>query len=270
MAEISGMLGLGDNIYQRAFIKRMGEIDLYTPWPQLYKDLPVRCLPMTTGLRTQRKNLQRVGLYSGTRPPQQIHYRGAPSIVAGIRACFGFDPAEMDLPDFGAPMFDVDYVVIRPVTRRTEWPTESRNPLPEYVAQAAQAAHEAGLTVVSVADCDGRTEWMEGEVYCDKAFHRGELDVERLLSLVQHARAVIGGVGWIVPAAMAAKVPAWIICGGQGGRNHPNKLAYGDISKITFAVPDNYCPCVETQHNCDKRITDHDERVRRWAANLVA
>ena len=55
---IAGMMGLGDNIYQRSFIKLLdGDIYLRTPWPEIYKDLrnvfPVKS---ETILRTQRKN----------------------------------------------------------------------------------------------------------------------------------------------------------------------------------------------------------------------
>ena len=38
---VRGMKGLGDNIYQRAFVKRLpGPVYLETPWPELYEDLP--------------------------------------------------------------------------------------------------------------------------------------------------------------------------------------------------------------------------------------
>ncbi|HDG9203473.1 TPA: hypothetical protein PBW36_006308, partial [Pseudomonas aeruginosa] len=98
------------------------------------------------------------------------------------------------------------------------------------------------------------------------------LPVEQLLALLQHADAVIGGIGWIVPASIAAKVPAWIICGGQGGYNSPEHITDKcmDLSRITFAVPDRFCRCTMKQHNCDKRITDHDQRFAAWADRLPA
>ncbi|HFH4164002.1 TPA: hypothetical protein ACGJ3O_006298, partial [Pseudomonas aeruginosa] len=106
----------------------------------------------------------------------------------------------------------------------------------------------------------------------DIQFHKGELPVEKLLALLQYADAVIGGIGWIVPAAIAAKRPAWIICGGQGGYNSPEHITDKcmDLSRITFAVPDRFCRCTLKQHNCDKRIADHDARFAAWADRLPA
>lgn len=53
---IRGMMGLGDNIYARAFIRQYPGAYLETPWPQLYSDIDVKCVRPTTQLRTQSKN----------------------------------------------------------------------------------------------------------------------------------------------------------------------------------------------------------------------
>ena len=54
---IEGMLGLGDNIYQRAFVKQLpAGTYIRTAWPELYEDLPVLPVRSFTTLRTQRKN----------------------------------------------------------------------------------------------------------------------------------------------------------------------------------------------------------------------
>ncbi len=39
---IKGMMGLGDNIYSRAFVKNYPGAYLETPWPELYRDLDVK------------------------------------------------------------------------------------------------------------------------------------------------------------------------------------------------------------------------------------
>ena len=56
------MKGLGDNIYQRAFVKeyvkKHRNISLDTPWPEIYKDIPnVNFIRPQTNLRTQSKNI---------------------------------------------------------------------------------------------------------------------------------------------------------------------------------------------------------------------
>lgn len=53
---IDGMLGMGDTIYQRAFVKQLpAGTFIKTAWPELYEDLPVNAVRSDTALRTQRK-----------------------------------------------------------------------------------------------------------------------------------------------------------------------------------------------------------------------
>lgn len=273
MRIIHGMNGLGDNIYGRPFIKRITQkelIYLRTPWPELYSDLPnIQFVNPDTYLRTQAKNAARfIGwAQEPVGKAQRISY-GANPIWEGLKVRFGVEPkCEMDLPDFGASPVPGKYVVIRPVTVRDEWRADSRNPLPEYVAMAAQMAMDRGYAVVSVADlCE--EEWIVGELPpAHIYFHGGELPVEKLMALVQGASAIIGGIGWIVPASIAAKVPAWIICGGNGGYNAPERITDPsmDLSRIEFAVPDKFCRCTEKFHDCKKEISNYAEKFASWA-----
>lgn len=273
MITVNGMRGLGDNIYQRAFVKQLvGPVAIETPWPELYSDLPnVRFTRPVTKLRTQLKNMARQRAWSAKTPyGKQLHIRyGAEGILPGMRQCFGVAPGVMDLPPLqstpGWLKAFGQYVVIRPVTLRTEWMAETRNPLPEYVAQASAEAARRGYTVVSVADLEDSKEFIVGEPPpAHLEYHQGQLDVLQLLALIQGASAVIGGIGWIVPACIAANVPAWVICGGQGGFNAPELIAPPD-STVTFAVPDRFCRCLTKQHNCDKRIEQHVEKFASWA-----
>lgn len=273
---VAGMRGLGDNIYQRAFLGSVREeVFLQTPWPELYSDMPhvhpVRC---ATDLRTQAKNIARHHLWA-TMPRgqlRQIRY-GVGGIFPGMQQTFGVRPGSLTLPDFGvSPITSSRYVVVRPVTLRKEWLADSRNPLPEYVAEAAAEARRRGYLVISVADLEEGHEWaLDPLPEADISFHAGELPVESLMSLVQHASAVIGGIGWIVPATIAAKVPAWIICGGQGGYNSPGLITdpSQDLSRIGFALPDDFCPCTQRQHKCNKRISNHAATFADWADRLL-
>lgn len=273
---IQGMKGLGDNIYQRAFLKGLKyPVWLETPWPELYRDLPtVKLVRPDTKLRTQAKNIRRHS--SWEQAPRgrviQVAY-GREGIIPGMAAKFGRAPGEFDLPDFGPPPVAGRYVVVRPVTVREEWRADTRNPLPEYIAQAAAEMRRRGFRVISVADLEPGKEWaLDPLPAADLQFHAGELPVEQLLALVQGAAAVIGGIGWIVPACIAAKIPAWIVCGGQGGFNAPELITHPamDLSRIAFAVPDNFCRCTQKQHDCDKRIADYDQRFAAWADRLPA
>ena len=124
-----------------------------------------------------------------------------------------------------------------------------------------------GYYVVSVADLEDGKEWaLEPLPYADMQYHKGELDVKQLLALVQNASIIVGGVGWIVPAAIAAKVPAWIINGGNGGFNSKSAITDEcmDLSKITFIEPDNFCKCFKPQHHCNKFISHHADKFTEW------
>ena len=270
---IKGMLGLGDGIYARAFVKNYPGHYLETPWPELYGDIDVKCVRPTTMLRTQAKNIAR---HTEWHPPihgpqLQISY-GRDPIINGLRKSFRCEPKEFDLPDFGASPVTGKYVLVRPATVRTEWRADTRNPEPRYIAEAAAEMRKRGYKVVSVADLQHSVEWaLDPLPVADATYHQGELPVEQLLSLLQHAAAVIGGIGWLVPAAIAAKVPAWIICGGQGGFNSPKMItdACMDLSSLQFAVPDKMCMCTMKQHDCDKRISNHGEKFAAWADGLT-
>lgn len=272
---IHSMKGLGDNVYQRAFLKNMpGPIYLDTPWPELVADLPhVHCVRPQTNLRTQAKNIARHSSWlmpPAKQPARHIRY-GTEGIIPGMIASFGVIPGEFDLPPLPPSLETGKYVVVRPATVRSEWRADTRNPLPMYIGEAVMHASARGYKIISVADLQEGQEWLVGpEPYADVQYHKGELPVEQLLALVKGAAAVIGGIGWLVPAALSAKVPAWIICGGQGGYNAPELITPKGQTNITFAVPDNFCRCRLKMHNCDKRISDYDSKLSHWADRHLA
>ena len=271
---IKGMLGLGDNIFARAFVKNYPGSYLETPWPELYSDIDIKCVRPTTILRTQAKNIARHTQWAPPihGPQLQISY-GRDPIITGLRKSFRCEPQAFDLPDFGAAPVTGKYVLVRPATVRTEWRADTRNPEPRYIAEAAAEMRKRGYQVVSVADLKHGVEWaLDPLPAADATYHQGELDTTQLLALLQNAAAVIGGIGWIVPAAIAAKVPAWIICGGQGGFNSPAMITDPcmNLTRLQFAVPDKMCMCTMKQHDCDKRIANHGEKFAAWADGLPA
>jgi len=269
---ISGMHGLGDNIYQRSFVKELPKpIWLNTSWPEIYHGIEgINFVKPVTRLRTQLKNVnrQKIKWVSQPRGPiTQVSY-GDIGIMAGMQRAFKVRPKTFDLPDYGPSPVSGKYVVVRPATIRSEWLAESRNPLPEYLCEAVEVIRVKGYKIVSVSDFEHRKEWpVEPLPYADIKFHYGELSVTQLMSLVQGATAVIGGVGWLVPAAIAYKTPAWIVCGGWGHFNAPEKLVSPimDLSHITFVKPDNFCLCRSNNHKCDKRIENHGSKFTEWA-----
>jgi hypothetical protein len=256
---VRGMKGLGDNIYQRAFVRQAclrETVFLETPWPELYADLrDVKPVRAHTTLRTQAKNQSRWSGWHNVPPGARavtVGYGSVDLAAGSILDAMGRalplrgGPLVMDLPDMGPSPVSGRYVVVRPVTLRTEWRNEARSPAPHYVAQAARWAREAGFTVVLVADIEPPHEVFVGAPPPhDVAFLRGELPVRQLMALCRDAAAIIGGVGWIVPAAIALQTPAFVLLGGQGGHNAPAKITDPrmNLERIGWAEPDRFCNC---------------------------
>ena len=277
------MHGLGDNLYQRAVLReyhRDRDVYLVTSWPQLYADLPhVRPVRHpNVRLRTQAKNAGMHGHRWHAPPPgaERVRWHYAPSggtILESLCAGLGIAPAALDMagpavsPPSGLPE---RYVVIRPATIRAEWRADSRNPRPEYLALAAEAARAAGYAVVSVADLKAGEEWaLDPLPPADMRYHAGELVLPDLLGLVAGAAAVIGGVGWLVPAALAYRQRMLLIYGGWGFHNGPQRIfdRRVDTSAITGLMPEPFCMCTTPAHACDKTITDVEAKIARFFAS---
>lgn len=276
-----GMYGLGDNIYQRAVVRALPGINyLRTPWPQLYADLPnIRCVRPATRLRTQAKNAARAWTWAtppASLAPRKADYvRHTGTMLEGLCAAYGVSlPAvTFDLPDMPPVMHPGrPYVVVRPATIRAEWRADARNPDPQALYAAALVARRAGYIVVSVADLQEGHEWLDGEPPpAQFVWHKGELSVEMLLGLVAGASAVIGGVGWMVPSAIAYKRPMLLLHGGWGAANGPHRIfdSRMDISRIHQVFPDNYCQCRDARHACDKHISNLDEILAKFFAGIA-
>lgn len=272
---IQGMFGLGDNVYQRAFVKNLRKpIFLETCWPQIYQDIQgIEFVRPDVRLRTQRKNVNIVhpsvwskksrSMMGGN--SKRIFY-GAQGIFAGMQQCFGVLPATMDLPTYGESLVAGKYAVVRPVTIRSEWQNEARAPLPEYVAECMDILRSNGFKIVSVADLQDGHEWMVGEYQkADIEFHYGELNFEQLMALCQNASVIVGGTGWILPVGIAYDVPTWLIAGGQGGFNHPKLISPPHQNhRAVFAMPETFCMCREKSHNCNKVIKNHAQKFTDW------
>lgn len=276
----AGMLGLGDNIYQRPFVKaaagRGEDLWLETPWPQLYQDLfGVHCVrPKSVPLRTQTKNVRAApGLFEQEPAGAQRlvwSYTGKPgSVSAALERGLPLrgEPLVMDMPRFEpAQRIEDPYIVVRPVTVRSEWRADSRNCDPAYIRQLARILRH-DYRVIVVADLQDGAEWMVGDPpRGDVSFLHGELGVSGLLALVEGAAAVLGPVGWIIPAALAYRRPLFCVLGGQGANNHPDRLVDDrlDASKIGWAWPDSFCMCGASTHACDKTISTLEVQFNAW------
>lgn len=274
---IDGMHGMGDNIYQRGFVKKFPGAYIKTPWPEIYEGLDVKFVRSNTTLRTQQKNESVSGIQWHDVPANArrikvgygVAHMRAGSVLDAMANQFGVSSDPLDLPEFKInSLFPPKLAIVRPVTERSEWLNQSRNPDPQYIYQAAAELKRRGYYVVSIADLDDGKEWLCGDAPpADIQLHKGELKIKELLSLVQHAKVIVGGVGWILPAAVAYNVPLALVLGGNGGCNHPTKVTSSiimNLGKLGCIYPDDYCMCEEMKHSCNKKISNFDSQFKAF------
>lgn len=277
MRVLEGMLGLGDNIYQRAVVRELpAPVFLKTAWPELYDDIGTQCVRPSTRLRTQAKNVER-SAYVWVKAPapvgRRLNYAGrSGTILQALCLSAGVKRSALtfDLPAFDIPARE-PYIVVRPATIRKEWPAGSRNAKPEYIAQAVSRLRRS-FRIVSIADLMDGEEWPVGDLpQADEIYHHGELSVSQMLGLVRGASGVVGGVGWAVPAAVAYRVPMFLIYGGWGLHNGPQRIfdVRMDTSRITQVLPDRFCMCGTPVHGCNKTISKFEEQLEHWAIRLA-
>jgi hypothetical protein len=279
---VIGMQGLGDNIFQRPFIKALSrEWDIYleTAWPELYSDLPVKFVNPQTRLRTQAKNAARskvdwVPKPHGCRQVRRNSYvnafRGGRSIIAGMEESFGI---ELNAVDFDLPPLPPSPIVsskpiafVRPITLRREWYNAARNPEPQYIADIVEALRTTHH-IVAVADIEPGAEWLIGPpLRAHRDFVGGQLKMMDMLALLAASNIVIGGVGFIIPASIALKRHCFVVLGGNGGHNAPDKVLDRrlDCSRIGFATPENFCRCTNMRHDCSKTISTLQDQWRNY------
>lgn len=257
-----GWKGIGDSIYLRPFVRWLAErheLYLTTPWPDLFHGTGARIEPPPSDAKPVT--------------PYVVWDRSIPQAIA---RSLGIPEAEVryDLPDLGpSPVRSSrPLAVVRPVTIRDDWHNPSRNPDPAYVAEAAYQLRQRGYFVVSVAKLGPRERALDPLPVADLSFLYGELSIRELIALVREARLIVGGVGWIVPAALAAGTPLICIGGGHGAQNAPERIAgpLFDTSRARFLLPDPYCRCARMAHDCPKHIPNFGESLGAALDAVVA
>lgn len=276
---VQGMLGLGDNIHQRAVVRQLMErhrVWLETPWPSVYHDLVgdrLELLPVRTRLRTQAKNAVReAGQYTRRRTPAGAPRRRIWYTHDGIRRHGGFlramcaeagvAPGDFSLPvpaewreraqrwiDRWRP--DRPLMIYRPLVERTEWGgCSQRNPDHSAYAALARAVRDE-FFVVSIADLLPGVEWMVGEdIEADVELHQGQLDFETIAGLMSMAGVVFCSPGFALVLAQAVGAPVVAVFGG-----HESARLYDHGAPTDHLIsPVRPCECFNKSHRCDKFI----------------
>ena len=280
---LDGMHGLGDNVHQRAVVRRLigagHQVWLRTPWPCIYHDFDrLRLLERGYTLRTQAKNARRErDAYVRMAPPRvartmRVWYdygsiRTAGSFVGGmLRTTFGRD-ADIDVADFtlpvptgwrykaaaflGRPSRPV--MVLRPLVERKEWGgCKIRNP--DHAAYAAlYNSIRDRFFVVSVADLvPGLEDAVGPTLEADMTLHAGELDAEALAGMMSLAAITFTSPGFAIALSQAVGTPVIAVFGGHESSRF---YAYGNRFAPTLGIdPVTPCECFSRSCKCDKRI----------------
>lgn len=282
------MEGVGDQLYSRPFIKELSKthtIYLEAVLPSLFKDIEnIKYVdPNKVTYRTQQKQRksESVEYHKVPEGTELIHpyYTGedlnTKSIIAFMYDKFKIPYStelEWSLPDFSDEFREFEeqlpsnqkIAIIRPATIRAEWIVETRNPNPNYIAWCCKVLNEAGYYTISIADLEVKKEWLaEGiDTPAQLKLHKGELGIYGTLELLKRASIVVGGSGFIIPASACANVPQFIMFGGRMKFDSVYKVFHPsmNLKQIGYAIPDNPCKCTFAKHNCDKTISNLDER----------
>lgn len=283
---VQGMLGLGDNLHQRAVVRRLMQqvqrVYLETVWPSIYHDLvgpKLHLVRKVTALRTQSKNSQRQLKQFGPPAPKGLRtmrvwytpdeVRRVGSFIAAMSLKDGpllrIEEIALPIPDewehraqvwrerwgVGKPG-DKPIMLYRPLVDRVECLgcCAARNPDPVAYAHIVQSIRR-DFFVVSVADLEPKKEWLVGiDIGADVECHAGELEFEVLAALSARAGLVYCSPGFALVLAQAVGAPLIAVVGGhESGRFYDHGLLHNLIID-----PLHPCECFKSKHACDKRI----------------
>jgi len=295
---VKSYLGIGDNIYQRPFIKKLAEkhdtIYLDTPIPQIYVDCGknIRYVRPSDSLRTQNKISDELPEVLWTEVPH-----GTPRIKMGyhfvntagkchqkgdsVIECFDAQVPGADLPrDFKLDvreawikeaedtLSEIGYksrkqmCIIRPCTVRKEWEVPNRNCKPEYI-QLLIDNYKDKYTFISIADLEEGLEWTDGQLQgIDHTCHKGEFSWNAIMGLFKIADMVITPVGFALPLAAAVDVKCFVIFGGYMEPEIVLDRRMG-LENMAWVTPDPMCECRDPKHECNLEI-DPDYILRNF------
>jgi len=300
---VRGMLGLGDNIHQRAIIRALLKqdyrISLETPWPCIYHDLAgenLRFLPRPAALRAQLKNAGREkSKFSPAVPPHHtwptIHisynrdriertpsrtFLEAMFQTAGIGDEYANADMSLPIPEMWAA--DADALITgwqtakpilfyRPLTARPEWRGgELRNANVDQYAELITMVRDS-FFIMSVADLEPNREWIVGpQLIPDVAFHRGELPFDTMAALMARAALVYTSSGFPAVLGPAVGTPTVSIQGGfEPARWHADGARWAPYLGIDTMAP---CSCSGQCHTACSKLIDMP-RARAAIAEFV-
>jgi hypothetical protein len=278
---VVGMLGIGDNLHQRAPLRALmqsHDVTLEGFYPAIVHDL------IGAGMKFRQLKCHiapRIDAGDSAAPPDRpdakarhtkLTYHAGSILKAGSILAAQFASCGLAMPeraDFSLPVpaawrvrarkliasWDLGgrpLLVYRPIVLNKVWECPSRAPDPDAYARIFAAIRQR-FFVVSVADLT-QDEWIVGaEQGADVKLHKGETDFETLAGLFAEAALVFCNPGFSPVLAQAVGTPSIIVYGGNESFRTTNSV--GAHLAATLAIePIRPCECHARTHACDKRI----------------
>lgn len=227
---IDGMHGLGDNINQRAIVRRFlenCEVWLKTPWPCVYDDLVHRGLHFVrkrSSLHAQKQNEVREAYLFEPEPTGlrtvTVSYRDVRTTV--LEAMFRsvgltLGPTDSNSIPIVRSRLTKPVLVYRPLTVRREWPPSRRRNADTKVYADALRAIRAPFLVVSVAALHAGETLLADQPTVDATMHDG-LSFATLTELFANASLVYTSAGFGAVLGPAVGTPTISIVGTEPAR----------------------------------------------------
>ena len=276
-----GYAGIGDNIWQRPFVKDMaGKVDEFyieTYTPQIYWDIPnvkfikpekhkfemhwniVNSLPTETWseIPSNAKMLRKPAYWSG--------FKFGLTIPQQFEDLWDTETYNLEFPvkdewtEEGRNIVQnlntkgKKICVIHFPTKRPEWQCPARDPKPEYM-QLIIDRYKDEYFFISLADLRNE-EFYYTPQNIDKEFHQGELSLEQIIGVVKNADMIVSGNCYLFALGLAIGTKTFYI----GGGTQDVKLFMDsrmDLSKMAYVQPEPFCGCFQNDHNCNKDIPE--------------
>jgi len=290
---VEGYAGLGDNFFQRPFIKELSkskDVYLKTYHPQIYWDIPgIKFLKYEhEKFVSHKKNADRLDVWSPI--PDKAETTGLPYYWNGFRLGMTIKEQYQEVMpvrnyDFSFPVkqewvdrakdiiasFDTGgkkICLVKFPSRRKEWSAIAREPKPEYL-QMLIDRYKDEYFFISLADLrGGNEEFYVAPRNIDKEFHYGELTVEDIFGLIKISDMVICGSCFLFPAGVAVGTKTFVIGGGtQDPSWFVDEKEHADVLRIVKPMP--FCRCNNPRHeSCNKEIPE--ERITGEFENFKA
>lgn len=249
--------GIGDNLYQRPFIKALSikyDIFLDTPLPEIYHDLDVTFVNEKPKIYPRIEEISFLHYWNG--------FESGINIFDYFGQRCGYPLHNIETLDNSLPIKEEwgfafrtpkPLCLVRPPTLRKSFINPARNPDIKYFQHLINR-HKEDYYFVSIGNLSENETLAGAELTgIDKEFMHGELSIGQVFYLMNISKLVICSPSFFVPAALALGCKCFCIFGGYV---KPELLISPKINTTNFfyAAPEPFCNCRDAMHECNKEI----------------